>query len=100
MELTHIAAREGRLSSFLRVEMALSAGLMNRLKWKDRILVNGQPEHTDFPVKIGTNLYFRIILLYYTTQKQTYQAFFYFFEKKLEKFLFLKINCYFSRAIR
>ena len=56
VELTHIAAREGRLSSFLREEMALSAGLMNRLKWKDRILVNGQPEHTDFPVKPGDRI--------------------------------------------
>ncbi len=56
MELTHIAAREGRLSSFLREEIALSAGLMNRLKWKDRILVNGKPEHTDYPVKVGDEI--------------------------------------------
>ncbi len=53
MELTHTAAREGRLSSFLREEMRMSAGLMNRLKWQDRIFVNGRPEHTDFPVRIG-----------------------------------------------
>ena len=56
MEITHIAQREGRLSSFLREEMALSAGLMNRLKWKDRILVNGKPEHTDYPVKPGDEI--------------------------------------------
>ena len=53
MELKHTAVREGRLSSFLREEMKMSAGLMNRLKWQDRIFVNGKPEHTDFQVKTG-----------------------------------------------
>lgn len=53
MNLTHIAARAGRLSSFLREEMAMSAGLVNRLKWQEKILVNGKPEHTDFPVQPG-----------------------------------------------
>jgi len=53
MELKHIATREGRLSSFLREEMAMSAGLMNRLKWQDKLFVNGVAQHTDFPVKPG-----------------------------------------------
>lgn len=53
MQLNHIATRDGRLSAILREDMQLSAGLMNKLKWLDRILVNGQPQHTDFPVKIG-----------------------------------------------
>ena len=53
MELKHIAAREGRLSSFLREEMKMSSGLMNRLKWQEKIFVNGVPQHTDFPVKTG-----------------------------------------------
>ncbi len=53
MELKHIAARQGRLSSFLREEMGMSAGLMNRLKWKDRLFVNGVPVRTDFPVQPG-----------------------------------------------
>ena len=53
MELTYVAAGSGRLSFFLREEMKLSAGLMNRLKWQEKILVNGQPEHTDFAVKPG-----------------------------------------------
>ena len=53
MKLTHTAAREGRLSSFLKGEMELSTGLMNRLKWGDAIRVNGRPEHTDFPVRSG-----------------------------------------------
>ncbi len=53
MQLNHIATRDGRLSVILREEMKLSAGLMNRLKWIDRILVNGQPQHTDYPVKQG-----------------------------------------------
>ena len=53
MELRHIATREGRLSSFLREEMKLSAGLMNRLKWQDKLFVNGIPQHTDYTVKIS-----------------------------------------------
>ena len=53
MELTHTATRAGRLSSFLREEMAMSAGLMNRLKWQDRIFVNQIPRHTDYMVSIG-----------------------------------------------
>ena len=53
MELKHIASREGRLSSFLLEELKMSAGLMNRLKWQEAILVNGKPEHTDYAVKPG-----------------------------------------------
>lgn len=53
MELNHIAVRDGRLSSFLRREMGMSAGLMNRLKWKNAIFVNGQPQHTGYPVQPG-----------------------------------------------
>lgn len=53
MELKHTAMREGRLSSFLRQEMKMSAGLMNRLKWQSSILVNGLPQHTDYGVKPG-----------------------------------------------
>ena len=53
MELSHCARREGRLSSFLRGELKMSEGLVNRLKWQERLLVNGQPEHTNYPVKPG-----------------------------------------------
>ena len=53
MELKHIAVRSGRLSSFLRDEMGMSAGLMNRLKWKDQLFVNGTAVHTDYPVQPG-----------------------------------------------
>jgi len=53
VELTHIATREGRLSSFLREEMKMSAGLMNRLKWQALLFVNGKSVHTDYPVKPG-----------------------------------------------
>ena len=53
MELKHIATREGRLSSFLRGEMKMSSGLVNRLKWQEKIFVNGKPEHNDFAVKPG-----------------------------------------------
>ena len=53
MELTHIATREGRLSSFLREEMKMSSGLVNRLKWQQKIFVNGQSRHNDYQVKAG-----------------------------------------------
>ena len=53
MELTHIAKREGRLSSFLKNEMKMSTGLVNRLKWQDKILVNGTPQHNDYQVQPG-----------------------------------------------
>ena len=53
MELRHIAARDGRLSSFLKQEMKMSTGLVNRLKWQEKILVNGAPQHNDYAVKTG-----------------------------------------------
>ncbi len=53
MELKHVAGRSGRLSSFLREEMKMSAGLMNRLKWQELLFVNGVPRHTDFQVQPG-----------------------------------------------
>ena len=53
MELTYTATREGRLSTFLRDEMKMSSGLMNRLKWQQKIFVNGAPQHNDYQVKIG-----------------------------------------------
>ena len=53
MELKHTAERNGRLSSFLKEEMHMSAGLVNKLKWRDKIFVNGVPQHNDYAVKIG-----------------------------------------------
>ena len=53
MELTHVATREGRLNSFLKNEMAMSSGLVNRLKWQNKILVNGTPQHNDYRVQPG-----------------------------------------------
>lgn len=53
MQLSHTATRAGRLSSFLRGELQMSAGLVNKLKWGDAIRVNGNPEHTNFPVAPG-----------------------------------------------
>ena len=53
MELKYIAHREGRLSSFLKGELQMSTGLINRLKWGDAIQVNHRPEHTDFAVRSG-----------------------------------------------
>ncbi len=53
MELKIVASREGRLSSFLRGELKMSAALMNKLKWGDAIRVGGVPQHTDYAVKPG-----------------------------------------------
>lgn len=60
MELKHTALRDGRLSSFLRVELKMSLGLMNRLKWGDAIQVNGVPQHTDFAVQPGDMITVRL----------------------------------------
>ncbi|MBO5324542.1 MAG: RluA family pseudouridine synthase [Oscillospiraceae bacterium] len=56
MELKHIAAREGRLSSFLLGEMKLSYALMNKLKWGDALRVNGAPQRTNYAVKVGDEI--------------------------------------------
>ena len=53
MELKHTAARAGRLSSFLKEELRMSTGLMNKLKWGDAIRVNNIPRHTDYAVQPG-----------------------------------------------
>ena len=53
MELKLTALREGQLSSFLRGELKISYGLMNKLKWGDAIRVNGEPQRTNFPVQPG-----------------------------------------------
>ena len=53
MELKHIAQRAGRLSTFLKQELGLSTGLMNKLKWSEKLYVNGIPRHADFQIQIG-----------------------------------------------
>ena len=53
MELKHRAQREGRLSSFLKDELKMSTGLMNKLKWGDAIQVNGETQWTNYSVKPG-----------------------------------------------
>ena len=53
MELKHTALRDARLSAILREDMKMSAGLVNRLKWQDKIYVNGTPQHTDYAVRTG-----------------------------------------------
>ena len=53
MELKLTAQRSGRLSSFLKGELKMSTGLMNKLKWGDAIRVNDVPQHTDYAVVPG-----------------------------------------------
>ena len=53
MELKYEATREGRLSSFLKKEMGMSTGLINRLKWQQKLFVNGVSRHTNYMVKAG-----------------------------------------------
>ena len=48
MRLSCTASREAELSSILRRELGLSAGLVKRLKWQPAALtVNGEPAHTN-----------------------------------------------------
>lgn len=56
MEIKHIAQRDGRLSTFLKQELGLSTGLMNRLKWAQKLYVNGVPRHADHPVSVGDEI--------------------------------------------
>lgn len=53
MELTLIACRSGRLSSFLKTELRMSTGLMNKVKWADGLRVGGISCHTDYQVATG-----------------------------------------------
>lgn len=53
MELKTVATRQGQLSSFLKGELKMSSGLMNKLKWGDSIRVNGVRQRTNFPVVPG-----------------------------------------------
>ena len=56
MELTLTASRQGKLSSFLKNELKMSTGLMNRVKWADGLRVNGLSVHTNHPVLPGDRI--------------------------------------------
>ena len=60
MELRYLTERPGRLSGFLRRELRMSTGLINRLKYRDGFLVDGIPVHTDYAVKPGQEI--RVLL--------------------------------------
>lgn len=60
MELRHIAEREGKLSGFLSRELNMSTGLINRLKYRDGLLVDGVLVHTNYPVTPGQEI--RVLL--------------------------------------
>ena len=53
MELTLTAARAGKLSSFLKNELKMSTGLVNKVKWADGLRVNGLSCHTNYQVEPG-----------------------------------------------
>ena len=53
MELTHIARREARLSAILKEDMGVSTALMNKLKWQEKLFVNGTSQRTNYPVQPG-----------------------------------------------
>ena len=53
MELSCTSQRDARLLSILRRELALSSGLVKRLKYRGAFTVNGKIAQTDFPVKSG-----------------------------------------------
>ena len=56
MDLHYISRKGGRFSYVLREEMQISGSLMNKLKWDERLLVNGVPRHTDFEVQPGDEI--------------------------------------------
>ena len=60
MILTHTAAREGELLSFLRAELALSSGLVKRLKWQNAFFLDGVPVHTNARVHAGQTITVKI----------------------------------------
>ena len=53
MQLRHVATHPGRLSDFLKEELGMSTGLINRRKWQNQIFVNGTPQFTNYPVQTG-----------------------------------------------
>lgn len=53
MVLEQRAVRAASLLSILRREFGLSSGLIKRLKWHSAFWVDGQPQHTNFPVQPG-----------------------------------------------
>ncbi len=60
MELTCISQRDAKLLSILRRELALSSGLVKRLKYRGAFTVNGELAHTDHPVRIGDTVRVRL----------------------------------------
>ena len=60
MLLSHTAQREGELLTFLRGELALSSGLVKRLKWQNAFFLDGAPVHTNARVKPGQEITVRI----------------------------------------
>ncbi len=56
MELTLTAVRAGKLSSFLKNELKMSTGLVNKVKWADGLRVNGVSCHTNYPVEPGDRI--------------------------------------------
>ena len=56
MELTLTATRAGKLSSFLKNELKMSTGLVNKVKWANGLRVNGASCHTNYPVEPGDRI--------------------------------------------
>lgn len=60
MHMDHIARTEGTLYQILRSEMRMSSSLVGRLKFQSALLVNGQPQRTNYPVRPGDQI--RVLL--------------------------------------
>ena len=56
MQLVHIATREASLLSILRNELALSSGLVKRLKWQNAFQLNGAFVHINASVRHGDRI--------------------------------------------
>ena len=62
MILSHLCTREALLLSILRRELALSSGLVKRLKWQDALQLNGVPVHTNARVRPGNRRFIPVMV--------------------------------------
>ena len=56
MELHCIAARSGKLSSFLQRELRCSSSFIHKTKWLQCFYVNGVPQRTNYIVSPGDEI--------------------------------------------
>ena len=61
MELRHTVLQGGTLYEVLRRELRMSTSLIGRLKFRQALLVNGEPRRTNYPLSPGDELRIRLL---------------------------------------